>query len=103
MIPKNNFKSLHRKYYCLKFMIFKLQVEEFVLCGCHFKTHVKAVESQGHRSSCRDQAWLVGRPSAAGAPSPGDVGLHPSAGGRGSLGVSRALCKSTQDSLVLRG
>lgn len=31
MIPKNNFKSLHRKYYCLKFMIFKLQVKSFVL------------------------------------------------------------------------
>lgn len=37
MIPKNNFKSLHRKYYCLKFMIFKLQVKR-VLCCC-FKTH----------------------------------------------------------------
>lgn len=49
MIPKNNFKSLHRKYYCLKFMIFKLQVEEFVLCGCHFKTHVKAVEARPQR------------------------------------------------------
>lgn len=38
MIPKNNFKSLHRKYYCLKFMIFKLQVKR-VLCCCHFKTY----------------------------------------------------------------
>lgn len=39
MIPKNNFKSLHRKYYCLKFTIFKLQVKESVLCGCYCKTH----------------------------------------------------------------
>lgn len=31
MIPKNNFKSLHRKYYCLKFMIFKLQVKSFTV------------------------------------------------------------------------
>lgn len=38
MIPKNNFKSLHRKYYCLKFMIFKLQVKR-VLWWWWFKTH----------------------------------------------------------------
>lgn len=41
MIPKNNFKSLHRKYYCLKFMIFKLQVKRVLRCCCCFcfKTH----------------------------------------------------------------
>lgn len=39
MIPKNNFKSLHRKYYCLKFMIFMLQVKRVLCCFCCFKTH----------------------------------------------------------------
>lgn len=28
MIPKNNFKSLHRKYYCLTLMIFKLYMSK---------------------------------------------------------------------------
>lgn len=36
MIPKNNFKSLHRKYYCLMLMIFKLYMSRVL---CHFKTH----------------------------------------------------------------
>lgn len=28
MIPKNNFKSLHRKYYCPMLMIFKLYMSK---------------------------------------------------------------------------
>lgn len=43
MIPKNNFKSLDRKYYCLKFMIFKLQVKSFVLFFVVLKHTVKTV------------------------------------------------------------
>lgn len=51
MIPKNNFKSLHRKYYCLKFTIFKLQVKRILCC---FKTHSEDRLEEGHCSSCRD-------------------------------------------------
>lgn len=104
MIPKNNFKSLHRKYYCLKFLVFKLQVKESVLCGCLFKTH-----SEGRREGRplfllqrpglalrkplgrgRAQAWGHGPPPQHWRPG-------------GNLGVSPAPCESTQDSLVLRG
>lgn len=63
MIPKNNFKSLHRKYYCLKFMIFKLQVKR-VLCCCCFKTHSEDCQEarplfllQGQRSCLRELSF----------------------------------------------
>lgn len=55
MIPKNNFKSLHIKYYCLKFMIFKLQVKRVLCCVVVILKHtVKTVKKQGHCSSRRD-------------------------------------------------
>lgn len=53
MILKNNFKSLHRKYYCLKFTIFKLQGKSFVLFFV-LKHSEDRLEKQGHCSSRRD-------------------------------------------------
>lgn len=60
MIPKNNFKSLHRKYYCLKFMIFKLYMSKVLHCCC-CKTHSEdRLEArplfllQGQRSCLRE-------------------------------------------------
>lgn len=43
MIPKNNFKSLHRNYYCLKFMIFKLYMSKEFYVVVVLKHTVKTV------------------------------------------------------------
>ena len=82
MIPKNNFKSLHRKYYCLKFTIFKLQVKESVLCGCYCKTHSDS-RREARPLLLLQSPGLARGPSAAGAPSPGGRG--------GTWGVSSSM------------
>lgn len=102
MIPKNNFKSLHRKYYCLKFTIFKLQVKESVLCGCYCKTHSDGAERQGRQPPA--EPWPGSGTSVTGAlQPPEDTGLRPSAGGRGGTwGVSRPRMRE-HSGLILRG
>ena len=83
----------------------ELQVKEFVLCGCHFKTH-----SEDHRrskaavSSAETMAWLRGRPSTHEcAPSLGTRASALEVEAEGELGGVLVPRKRDQVSLILRG
>ena len=89
-------------------MIFKLQVEEFVLCGCHFKMHSEDRREarplfllQGPRSGSEDVPPLMSV-----HPALDSLGTRASAlevEAEGELGGVLVPCERDQISLILRG